>query len=592
MTVVKQSYDKQLTIWRQAWPRALAHWSKYTRLHDPALCVTKAEAVTQGLTGSFAMIRLADKSIVIDLETVRDLDLDHFAIEVLAHEIGHHVLAPSTGIDHFRLLARIRAGLPTLEAHAPMIANLYTDLLINDRLQRQESLQMDGVYAKLHERQTKGGQKTSNLWVLYAGIYEELWRLPRGSIGGPVSDDDLIGAAWLGARLVRVYASDWLVGGSRFATLVLPYLLDDTDADTVTGLLHDTAMAGEGSEPVAMSDIDPGELDDLIHPSEDAKITGEDDANTDTSGPSELSDAGGQMGQRREPFEYGEILRAGGAKLSDVEIAIRYYREQALPHLIRFPVREQDRSAEPQLEGMETWELGDPLDEIDWLQSLTNAPHPIPGMTTLRRVYGEEPGSNRQVQPVDLDIYVDSSGSMPNPAQQISYLTLAGAIIALSALKAKSRVQATLWSGKNQFMCTDGFVTRENDILGILTGFYGGGTAFPIHKLRDTYANREKTDRAVHILIISDDGISTMFDTDERGNSGWDASANAMKVAGAGTMALNLWPHATQPWKGRAEQEQGWHIAPVTDYAELIAFARDFSRRHYAKQPKTGVMVS
>ena len=59
-----------------------------------------------------------------------------------------------------------------------------------------------------------------------------------------------------------------------------------------------------------------------------------------------------------------------------------------------------------------------------------------------------------------------------------------------------------------------------------------------------------------------------------------------MQAAGAGTMALNLWPDATYPWKDRAEQEQGWHIATVTDYAELITFAREFSQRHYAKQPK------
>jgi hypothetical protein len=353
--------------------------------------------------------------------------------------------------------------------------------------------------------------------------------------------------------------------------------------------LQDTAQAGQGSEPIAISDIDPGEIDDLIHPSQDPAITGEidDDADADdTPDSASRTSEGDQNGQRREPFEYGEILRAGGVTLSDSEIAIRYYQEQALPHLIRFPVREQSRAVEPQLEGLETWEIGDPLDEIDWLQSLIHAPQPIPGVTTLRRVYGEEASHDPHVEPVDLDIYVDSSGSMPNPTQRISYLTLAGAIIALSALKAGSRVQATLWSGKKQFMSTNGFSTSKNDILGILTGFYGGGTAFPIHKLRDTYANRKATDRAVHILIISDDGISTMFDTDERGVSGWETTAHAMRVADAGTMALNLWPHSRVPWKERAEREQGWHIASVTDYAQLIAFARDFSRQHYGNRSK------
>jgi hypothetical protein len=586
MTGFDPFHDKQLALWQAAWPKALAHWSKYTRLHDPILCRTSKEAANEGLTTSFAMIRFADKSIVIDLEEVRKLGLDDYAVEILAHEIGHHVLAPATATDHFRLLARLRTGLPTLEAHAAKVANLYTDLLINDRLQRQEGLHIDGVYAKIHAHQRKSGVQNGKLWLLYAGIYEELWSLPRGTIGGPVDGDDLIGAAWLGARLVRVYARDWLTGGSRFAALVLPYLLDDDGSNEAIALLQDTAMAGEGSVPQAISDIDPDEVKDLIHPSADPKITGQDvDETSQTPDASDQSPHGNQAGQRREPFAYGEILRAGGLTLSDTEIAIRYYREQALPHLVRFPVREQTHSSEPQLEGLEPWDIGDPLDEIDWLQTLTQSPIPVPGVTTLRRVYGAEPGTDRKVEPVDLDIYVDSSGSMPNPAQRISYLTLAGAIIALSALKVGSRVQATLWSGKNQFMCTDGFTSLETDILSILTGFYGGGTAFPIHKLRDTYASRKETDRDVHILIISDDGISTMFNTDERGGSGWDVSAMAMKAAGGGgTMALNLYANREYPWQKRVETEQGWHIAKVTDYEQLIAFARAFSQRHYSQK--------
>ena len=43
------------------------------------------------------------------------------------------------------------------------------------------------------------------------------------------------------------------------------------------------------------------------------------------------------------------------------------------------------------MEGLEPWTLGDPFDEIDWLQSVIASPTPIPGMTTLRRTYGRDP---------------------------------------------------------------------------------------------------------------------------------------------------------------------------------------------------------
>jgi hypothetical protein len=188
---------------------------------------------------------------------------------------------------------------------------------------------------------------------------------------------------------------------------------------------------------------------------------------------------------------------------------------------------------------------------------------------------------------VDLDLYVDSSGSMPDPRRFTSYLTLAGAIVALSALKAGARVQATLWSGKSQWISTNGFVRDERAILGILTGFFGGATQFPIHHMRETYAARKPTDRPVHILQISDDGITTMFDQDERGGSGWDIARHALEVArGGGTMALNLYA-SLQPESEtgralrRASEEQGWDIHRVSDMAQLTDFARAFSRRRY-----------
>ena len=37
---------------------------------------------------------------------------EQFPVEVLAHEIGHHVLAPATLTDHGRMIARMRWALP------------------------------------------------------------------------------------------------------------------------------------------------------------------------------------------------------------------------------------------------------------------------------------------------------------------------------------------------------------------------------------------------------------------------------------------------------------------------------------------------
>lgn len=554
------------------------------------------EASTEGLTGSFAMIRLADQRIVVDVEEVARLGLGGHALEILAHEIGHHVLAPATATDHARLLARIRRALPTLEAHAPMVANLYTDLLINDRLQRQCGLRMADIYQCLAQRDAGGG--TAPVWTLYMGIYEHLWQQTPGSLGGPVNDPALRGDAWLGARVVRAYAGDWLDGATRFATLLLPYLLQSASDPRVEALM-DTRHAGEGCLPAGLDRLEDGELAPAVHPSQDPRVTGDDPGQGDVQAealPPSATSAQPAGGQAREPFEYGEILRAAGLALDDHDIAVRYYRERALSHLIRFPVRPQPQALEPQPEGLEPWDPGDPLDALDWMQSVLQSPRVIPGLTTVRRTYGEAPGREPATEPVDLDLYVDSSGSMPNPQTHTSFLALAGAVIALSALRAGSRVQATLWSGKHEVMHTDGFVRSEDAILRVMTGFFGGATAFPIHRLRETYSQRTPRDRAVHILHLSDDGITTMFEGDGRGNSGWDIAAQALQAArGGGTMALNLFSPlpadigAAKGWSAdlvRARME-GWDIHVVRDMSELLAFARDFSRRHYL-EPTAG----
>lgn len=574
--------------WQHAWPEALAVWSRYTRLRDPRLCLSTDEARAEGLNGSFAMIRLEDQRVVIDLEKIAGNGLGDYAREILAHEIGHHILAPATLSDHARLLARMRPALPTREGDAGLIANLYSDLLINDRLQRSSRLRMADIFKAL-PRDTS----SSRLWPLYQRIYEYLWQLRKGTLTSAVLDDATEGDAWLGARLVRCYARDWLEGAAGFAALCLPYLMDNGGMAEALRALHDTDSAARGGWPGGLVQVEPAELRPAVHPANDSRVTGEEEAKPLIS-PSDVSPAPAapvqsSAGQCREPFEYGEILRACGIDLSQHDIAVRYYRERALPHLVRFPARPQEMQTDPVPEGLDLWAPGDALDQIDWLQSLLQSPTLIPGLTTVQRHWGTETHIPPTRQAVDLDLYVDSSGSMPNPQFSTSFTTLAGAILCLSALRAGARVQVTLWSGKQQFTATPGFVRDENAVLAVLTGHFGGGTAFPIHLLRDTYANPRK--RPTHIVVLSDDGISTLYDQDEQGNDGYQVAGKALQHAGTGgTLVLNL-PRAWSALNGYAPvqraRDQGWAVYSVQSWEDMVGFARRFSQSHYAPEGET-----
>jgi hypothetical protein len=579
--------------WMREWPRALEAWSSYTQLRPPEFIDDRRQAARESMSGEIAAIRLQDQRIMINLESIRKRGLENFPTAIMAHEIGHHIYVPGNLTDNARMTAaigRMLTGLP--QSSAGLVGNLYGDLLINDRLQRKAGVDVSAVYRKLCEN----AGKVTEVWKIYMRTYEQLWSLPAGTLQPGKVSAELDADAMLLSRLIRNFAGDWLRGARRFAAVIYPYLAKD-EADkrqqTLAELgLNDTkgaAIPRDGQDPTGaipdgLTGIDPSEMgdtsdfdDDILDPlgegDEKPKPADDQSPSREAKSPSEQ--------QRRTPFEYGELLKALGLKLEARDVTIRYYRERALPYLIPFPTRKAPQVTEPIAEGYADWGIGDALEDMDPMASVMRSPVVIPGVTTVQTVYGEAPGSEPKRAPFNLDIYVDSSGSMPNPSLDVSYLALAGTILALSALRAGAAVQATLWSGPKQFQTTNGFIREENKILGIITGFIGGSTAFPLHLLRDTYDAKASLKKATHILVISDNGADTMLQKDERGEAGAAICKRALeRAAGGGSLVLNIAP--SWPWPAQSALEGiGYVVYRVPQLPDLVQFARDFVRRVY-----------
>lgn len=557
-------------------------------MSEPHWCLTTDEEKEEHLAGSFAMIRLDDHAVVISIRQVVQYGLEEFPVEILAHEIGHHVYTPADLRDNARLAARIRAGLPTREEYSGLVANLYTDLLINDRLQRDAGLNMDGVYKKLKN------QGMDQLWNLYMRTYELLWNLEPGTLANGDLDARMQNDASLGARVIRAYAKDWLGGAGRFAALYLPYLLKQKKMTIyVLSPWLDTGQAGASDDaPDGMVEIEDDELDGAVHPSEDEALTGisglpdERDGEKNKNKSSQPSGGGreligGKKNQYRSPSEYTELMESLGVKLDKKDLIIRYYRERALPYLIKFPSRVIREASDPLPESLDVWEPGQSMAELDWIETALRSPVLIPAVTTVKRQYGTTAGNDPERLPVDLYIGVDCSGSMMNPALNLSYPILAGTIMALSALRAGARVQAVLSGEPGRHSKTKDFIRDENEILNVLTGYLGTGYAFGILRLKETFLDGGKITRPAHILVVTDSDIFYML---KEVKNGWQIAKDALNAAGGGgTFVLNMAPYYAQSPDVARMIEGGWNVYVVNNWEDMVEFARAFSKLNYER---------
>ena len=167
---------------RVAWDTAQALWGVH--LHDPVL-------QPGARMPSFAWFSFPPQVVVDPSEADRN-GVGGFYESIFAHEIGHHVLSPSTRVASFAIaqqMARAIAAtgrdlIPEPDAKAQMLSNLWSDMLINTRVAAMQR-QRDGVPGADPEMIRMWGvlsatPPTDQLWWVVLRSYEILWSKPAG----------------------------------------------------------------------------------------------------------------------------------------------------------------------------------------------------------------------------------------------------------------------------------------------------------------------------------------------------------------------------------------------------------------------------
>jgi hypothetical protein len=549
-------------VWRPAWDSAQALWG--VQLHDP-------ELVAEPHPPSFAWFSFPPQ-ITVDVPALVAAGAAAELESVFAHEIGHHVLSPSTRLDSLKL--RHQLGRALLASDRPakpellnLLSNLWSDQLINLRvaaLQRRLDPEAELGMIRLWRGLSAQPPVDPFSWVLRRA-YELSWALPPGTLcqvdppgvrhpgphagpnhglwrtrppkrrEAPVAKGgdryaeqertlqqakaavqaaeraidagvtaDPVADAHLLARLTRVFAHDPISGALSFGMLVAPYLPRTGEADETIAV----GCAGEAdARPPTAAEIgavlgDPRLGAPPVHPAGDATWNGKLDPDAEPQPDNPPSGAQG--------YGLAETLALYDPSLAEAVMAA-WYRTRARPWVK--PLTElRPNSDTADLPGpLEQWELGDDLADLDWPGSLTAAPTILPGVTTRRRARIDDPERPAQVS-VRLDLYIDSSGSMPDPRRG-SPAVLAGAILALSVLRGGGAVRPTSWASPGQVAGPDRFLRDPVAVMAGIAYFYAGGTSFPLDLLHARYANLPDADDTVrrHLVVLSDDGLSSMF---------------------------------------------------------------------------------
>jgi hypothetical protein len=322
--------------------------------------------------------------------------------------------------------------------------------------------------------------------------------------------------AGLLADTVRAFGDDPVSGALRFGMLLAPYLVAQADSPNRGTVPRAGLCDGEaGERPATAGDLvavlgDARLQENPEHPAmAKARVLAGPAAAASGAAAAAPVEGPGTSGQGYGLAQTLELYRDSGAN----DVIAAWYQTRARRYVR--PMLQRSTAAPPSsadLPGpLADWELGDELADLDWAASLASSPTVVPGVTTRRREYLPDTPPVATTT-LDLDLYIDSSGSMVSPRYE-SPAVLAGTILVLSVLRGGGRVRVTSFSAAGQVAGGARFTRDRLEALRDLTTYFGGGTVFPLDLYGSRYRGPGRRSDTVrrHVVVLSDEGLMSMF---------------------------------------------------------------------------------
>jgi hypothetical protein len=451
-------------------------WSVVPKVWDEAPGLSALEK-TPANADALAYIDLLTRQVFIDFPRLERDGLMHCLPAIVAHEVGHHVAYPHT----LRLSAELMIiGTDLLPKFHASYLNVFYDLLINERVGRDPALrqQLIDVYRSFGA--------SDPMFRFYLSVYESLWSVPGAILGKPVRHperSDLFAQTFF--SLSDIY-EQFIYFCSSFASHVLqgpaedPYRDDDfRDHDDPRPIDYPPDMEPSPAAKRAM---------------ERAREKGLLPANVDADG-----------GQGKDPGRaFRRIDRVTSGLPGTEQLPFRrVLAERLYQHLVERTIEtlrlpEIPLASDVQIPSMLlTWEYGDDPAAIDWASSISRHGE-LAAVSPLQRDFiVDEPGTAARGVP-RMEIYLDTSGSMPHPLNDLNCMTLAALVLATLALRKGAAVKGIIYSYGPPIVSE--WLRSEAEARKALLNYSGGGTDFPFA----LFAQNAERERDVLRVVISD----------------------------------------------------------------------------------------
>ncbi len=403
-------------------------------------------------------------------EKLRDtMDGEEIVEAVLDHGITHYMYCPWDFHTHLTLYNEAKKVVKKKDL-AQKATTYFMDVVADTYCVKQKETKIPNLYKNIAK---------TGVYEVLTSLYEKIWGVDLGS----GEHDERVNRL---SRIPYLERKRWGESIKKFTKVIQDILEEELENEQQNPQKKPNPLGEHSLDNYSLEEIDRGlrEFASAVEDLQEFKETVEDLKE-------ELQEKG---------YATGGMGRGKG---SPIDANLLYYMKLAESYTL--PIRKLpiEKRGDLHPHSHMPWEIGKPFADIDVWTSFGKI---MPGITQIwtkreGETYGELEGTP------DCLIIIDSSGSMINPRERLSYAVLGAACACNAYLKNESRVAVYNFSDalRGNKIVMD-FNHEKEQIYQAICRYFGGGTALDLEDIQYLLSRSDNSD----IFIITDMQITNL----------------------------------------------------------------------------------